>query len=362
MNTSVSIVRIKKIEVPETPIEFEEIQLEQAAQLILEMGGIITPPILFRTGIESYRVIDGYFEYYAALRAMEIDSRKGKKIDAYIIESEEEKAVYEKQIKMFRHRSTTPEQIRPLPPEPEPEIMPSETVQDEHPIIIEKPVIKQIDRLSTLESEPEPEPEPAEVIPSEIVQDDRLIAIEKTLNQLLAKNDALEKTVSELKVRDIMLHDAVEMIKHVSEKMDHFGAEIKQALGEQIKALGDQMKGLQVSQETPEIPKPPEVKEVKQVSVEIPEPSEVKPEQVLPQFTIIASTPEEQKFLEDINTLSLFELTSELERIKTVKPVRENIIKERQQPSFQPFQSCSDLIKRIKGLGEPRLEKMLKRC
>jgi hypothetical protein len=216
MNISLSTVRIKKIEPSTTQIEFEEIQLEEAAQLILEMGGIITPPILLRTGTESYRVIDGYFEYYVTLRAMEIDSRKGNKIEAYIIESEEKKAAYEKQIKMFRHRSTALEQIRPLPPEPE-------AVQDDHPIIIEKPFIKQIDRLSTLESEPEsePEPEPAEVIPSEIVQDDRLIAIEKTLNQLLAKNDA----------------DAVEMIKYVGEKMDHFGAEIKQYLGEQIKGL-----------------------------------------------------------------------------------------------------------------------------
>ena len=358
MNMSLSTVRIKKIEPPKTPIEFENSQLEEAAQLILEMGGIITPLILLRTGMESYRVIDGYFEYYVALRAMEIDSRKGKKIEAYIIDSEEEKAAYEKQIKLFRYRSIAPVQIVPLPPEPKSvEIMPSETVQDDHPIIIEKPFTKQIDRLSTLESEPEPEPEPAEVIPSEIVQDDRLIVIEKTLNQLLAKNDAL---VSEQKVRDHVLHDAVEMIKHVGEKMDHFGAEIKQAFDEQIKALGDQMKGLRETRSplptmTEQVP--PEI----QIPVaERPEPPEVKQVQVPPQFIIIASTPEEQKFLEEINTLSLFDLTSKLERIKTVKPVRENIIKERQNPSFQPFQSRRDLINRIKGLGEPRLETMLK--
>jgi hypothetical protein len=64
-------------------------------------------------------------------------------------------------IKLFRHRSTAPEQTLPLPPDPDAEIMPSETVQDDHFIIhYKKTFIKQIDSLSTLE--PEPEPEPAE--------------------------------------------------------------------------------------------------------------------------------------------------------------------------------------------------------
>jgi len=344
-----AIVMVEDIHSSIPRSEFSETDLNEAAQLILKMEGIITPPILLQTGIDSYTIVDGTFEYYAALRAEEIEPLKGETINAYVIESEEEKAAYEKQIKLFRHRSTALEQMLPLPPEPEPEIMPSETVQDDHPIIIEKPVIKQMDRSSTLESEPEPEPEPelAEVIPSEVVQDDRLIAIEKTLNQLLAKNDALEKTVNEQKVRDIMLHDAVETIKHVGEKMDHFGAEIKQALGEQIKVLSDQMKGSKEARQMPEIPEPPEVEGVK-------------PVQAPPPLIIIASTSEEQKLLEDINTLSLFDLNSKLERIKTVKPVPENIIKERQQPSFQPFQSSDDLKTRIKGLGKGRFKTMLK--
>ncbi len=278
--------------------EFSETDLNEAAQLILKMGGIITPPILLQTGLDSYTIVDGTFEYYAALKAEEIEPLRGETINAYVIESEQEKTAYEKQIKLFRHRcSTTPEQIRPLPPELKPEIMPSE--------------------------------------------DDHLIAIEKTLNQLLAKNDAL---VSEQKIRDHVLHDAVETIKHVGEKMDHFGAGIKQAFGEQIKALADQMKDSKEPRKMPEILEAPKVE----------------PVQAPPPLIIIASTSEEQKLLEDINTLPLFDLNSKLEGIKTMKRIRENIIKERQQASFQPFQSSDDLKTRIEGLGKARFKSMLK--
>ncbi|MCK5717968.1 MAG: hypothetical protein KAH77_10805, partial [Thiomargarita sp.] len=99
-----STVRVNKIE--GIPATFSKASLEEAAHLILAAEGVITPPILLRTGIESYRVIEGIFEYHAALTAMDLNKHKGKQINAYIVESEEELAIYQKQIKVFRHRDT----------------------------------------------------------------------------------------------------------------------------------------------------------------------------------------------------------------------------------------------------------------
>jgi hypothetical protein len=73
----------------------------------LELAGVITPLILLRTQpeAESYKVIDGDFEYYAALEAMEIEPRQRNRINAYIVESEEELPFYQKQIEVFRKQS-----------------------------------------------------------------------------------------------------------------------------------------------------------------------------------------------------------------------------------------------------------------
>jgi hypothetical protein len=238
MKLTPSIVRIKKIEPPKTQIELSETQLDEAAQLILELQGVVTPLILLRTApeSESYRVIDGYFEYLAAKKAMEIDSRKGSMINAYIIESDNEIAVYNKQIEVFRQRKIIP-------------------------------------------------------IASENSQEARITALETEMREL--KN--------ELKSRDNLLLDA-------------------------IKQIGDKIA------------------------------AQIKPPQTPPP-TIIASSQEEQNLLEEINTLPILELNSKLEQI-TIKTVRENIIKERQNTSFQPFQSSHELIKRITGLGKKTFDKM----
>lgn len=108
MKMSHAIVRVSKIESPQMPSDFDEIQLEKAAQLILKMGATVNPIILQRTEpeAESYTIVDGHFEYYAALKAIEMDPRKGKMINAYIVESEAEKSDYEAQIEVFRRQAS----------------------------------------------------------------------------------------------------------------------------------------------------------------------------------------------------------------------------------------------------------------
>jgi hypothetical protein len=105
MEISSAIVRVKKIEPSQPKENFSTTDLNEAAQLILELAGVITPIILLRTQPEAYRIVEGNFEYYAALQAMEIDPRKRNRINTYIVESEEELPFYQKQIEVFRKQS-----------------------------------------------------------------------------------------------------------------------------------------------------------------------------------------------------------------------------------------------------------------
>jgi hypothetical protein len=211
-----AIVMVEDIHSSLPRTEFSEADLDEAARLLLKIEGVITPPILLENGVDSYKVIDGHFEYYAALRAGEIDPLKGETINAYLVEDEADVAFYKKQIEVFRQQSPS------------------------------KPVVSS--EANNLEA--------------------RLAAVEN------------------------MLHN-----------------------------ISDQIKALQPATATREKPV--------------------------------------QELFKEINTLPIMELNLKLEQIKTRKNVRENILKTRQNPSFQPFTSNRELIKRIKGLGDEIFDQML---
>lgn len=101
MKLSTSLVAVRKITSTVPRSIFADDELEEAARLILEVEGVINPLILCRTSLESYEVVDGHFEYYAAARAREIDLRKGEMIGAFIIESENEDFILD-QVKLLR--------------------------------------------------------------------------------------------------------------------------------------------------------------------------------------------------------------------------------------------------------------------
>ncbi|MDZ8183906.1 MAG: hypothetical protein RMX96_03450 [Nostoc sp. ChiSLP02] len=105
MKLAASLVAVKKITSSKFRSIFAEDELEQAARLILDSEGIINPIIVRRTSLQSYEVVDGDFEYYAAARAREIDPRKGEMIGVFIIESENEETLI-KQIEIFRQQKT----------------------------------------------------------------------------------------------------------------------------------------------------------------------------------------------------------------------------------------------------------------
>lgn len=105
MKLSTSLVAVKKITSKKPRSNFADNELEQAANLILDSEGVINPILVRRTSLQSYEVIDGDFEYYAAARAREIEPRKGEMIGVFIIEPENEE-VLTKQVEVFRQQKS----------------------------------------------------------------------------------------------------------------------------------------------------------------------------------------------------------------------------------------------------------------
>lgn len=102
----VSLVLVKKITSTVPRSNFADRDLEKLAQLILELGGLINPIILRRTGMDSYDIVDGDFEYYAAAKAREINPMKGETIGAFILEPENEELLLE-QVQALRKSAKT---------------------------------------------------------------------------------------------------------------------------------------------------------------------------------------------------------------------------------------------------------------
>ncbi|GGA28510.1 hypothetical protein [Okeania sp. KiyG1] len=105
MLLSPEFVLVKEITSNVPRSEFSESDLEQAAQLILKAEGTIKPLVVRTIGWESYEVVDGHFEYYAAVRAKEINPRDGERIGAFIIEGDKAEAL-EEQVEIFRKKSS----------------------------------------------------------------------------------------------------------------------------------------------------------------------------------------------------------------------------------------------------------------
>lgn len=102
----VSLVLVKKITSTVPRSNFAERDLEKLAQQILELGGLINPIILRRNGMDSYEIVDGDFEYYAAAKAREINPMKGETIGAFILEPENEGVLLE-QVQALRKSAKT---------------------------------------------------------------------------------------------------------------------------------------------------------------------------------------------------------------------------------------------------------------
>ena len=108
MRLSTSCVAVRKIISSTSPADFDSDKIEHLAHQIVKSEGIIRPLVLNRTSLESYEVVEGHFEYHAAVRAREIDLRRAEMIAAYILDPENDdvsESIVE-QIKLLKQSAT----------------------------------------------------------------------------------------------------------------------------------------------------------------------------------------------------------------------------------------------------------------
>ncbi len=114
MKLSTSLIAVKKINSPVDRSTFSENDLNSAAASILKAEGLINPLVVKRLSLDAYEVVNGHLEYYAAVRAREIDPLKGETIGAFIIDSDNEAALKE-QVEILRNNAHTQLIISPPP-------------------------------------------------------------------------------------------------------------------------------------------------------------------------------------------------------------------------------------------------------
>ena len=87
--------------------QFDESELEHLANLFLQSGDTVSPLLLRQNTPLAFEVLEGHREYYAALKAQEIDSRF-ESIRAYIVPSDREGSILE-QYEFFHSSNAVPQ-------------------------------------------------------------------------------------------------------------------------------------------------------------------------------------------------------------------------------------------------------------
>lgn len=101
-------VDVKAIQSNVPRSNFSEEQIEQLADMILESEGVLNVILLTQTGINSYNVLVGDLEYYAAVRAKEKNPRQGEMINAVIVQPSNQEILL-KQAEFF---TVKPEEVK----------------------------------------------------------------------------------------------------------------------------------------------------------------------------------------------------------------------------------------------------------
>jgi len=73
--------------------EFDASLIEDLSEQILKTGGLVRPLVLKQTGIESFEVVEGDLEFFAAVRAYEKDPRKAEMVNALVLKPESQETV-----------------------------------------------------------------------------------------------------------------------------------------------------------------------------------------------------------------------------------------------------------------------------
>jgi hypothetical protein len=86
------IVDLESIQIPPVPAESDNI-IETLANSIVELRGLLHPPVLRTVGIEEYEVLSGQLEFYAYLQARKFDDSLPDRLTVLIVDKKNETAV-----------------------------------------------------------------------------------------------------------------------------------------------------------------------------------------------------------------------------------------------------------------------------
>jgi ParB-like nuclease domain len=81
-------VDTKSIKSSRPKSDFDEKDIEDLADSILESGGLYRPILLKQSGAGAYDVVDGHLAYHAAARAREKDLEKGSEVNGIILDDD----------------------------------------------------------------------------------------------------------------------------------------------------------------------------------------------------------------------------------------------------------------------------------
>jgi len=297
----VSLVLVKKITSTVPRSNFAERDLEKLAQLILELGGLINPIILRRSGMDAYEIVDGDFEYYAAAKAREINPMKGETIGAFILEPENEGLLLE-QVQALRKSAKT-ENLVELP---------------ETGFFHENTSSQPADSITNAVS---------------LVEVPNLGE-----NETPQDSSSLEQRLTNIEAQ---------FASQINELKAEYAREQK-ALAQSIQEIENR-----ILQQVPLLVEAGLANRINELKSESPPEKQVVVERI-PEVENVAS--ESMSALEALNTLDEFKMLANFKDAGLKSPVIKRIIKERE---VQPFVSFTSAVKRIDGLTDKTMIKII---
>ena len=120
-NIDFRLIPIEEVNYDKPNTQFPENEVDRLAQSILETGGLLFPLVVTPTGIESYKLLQGGLNYYAALKAQEKDPRAAEMVSAFVVESDD-LAVTEAQLQILSGLTASPPPTS-VSPDPDPPIL-----------------------------------------------------------------------------------------------------------------------------------------------------------------------------------------------------------------------------------------------
>jgi len=297
----VSLVLVKKITSTVPRSNFADRDLEKLAQLILELGGLINPIILRRNGMDSYEIVDGDFEYYAAAKAREINPMKGETIGAFILEPENEGLLLE-QVQALRKSAKTENLVE----------------NPETGFLYENTSSQPVDSIKN---------------PVSLVEVPNLCE-----NETPPESSSLEERLTNIEAQ---------FASQINELKAEYAREQK-VLAQSIQELENR-----ILQEVPRLVEAGLAKRINELKSEFPPEKQVVVERI-PEVENVTS--QSMSALEALNTLTKSELLANFKDAGLKSHMIDSIIKERK---VQPFVSFTSAVKRIEGLGEKTMIKII---